>query len=78
MKRGGALVYSTCTLLPEENAGQVDEFLKRHPEFALDVQGKWVPEALRGDFVDGKLQLLPGKHPEIDGFFIAKLIRRGY
>ena len=78
VKRGGALVYSTCTLLPEENAGQVDEFLKRHPEFTLDVQGKWVPEALRGDFVDGKLQLLPGKHPEIDGFFIAKLIRRGY
>lgn len=77
VKKGGAMVYSTCTILPEENGEQVDAFLERHPEFALDLEGRWVPEELKGDFVDGKLQLLPGKYPEIDGFFIAKLIRRG-
>lgn len=78
VKRGGAMVYSTCTILPEENSAQMDAFLERHPEFQLDLEGKWVPEELKGDFVDGKLQLLPGKYPEIDGFFIAKLVRKGY
>lgn len=32
---GGRLVYSTCTFSPEENEGQVSEFLKRHPDFYL-------------------------------------------
>jgi len=33
VKKGGRLVYSTCTLLPEENEEQVEAFLKAHPEF---------------------------------------------
>ncbi len=32
---GGRLVYSTCSLEPEENSGQVRDFLRRHPRFAL-------------------------------------------
>ncbi len=30
---GGTLVYSTCTVLPEENEGVSDSFLAEHPEF---------------------------------------------
>ena len=35
LKSGGLLVYSTCTLLPEENRENVDRFLAAHPEFVL-------------------------------------------
>lgn len=35
VKEGGLLVYSTCTLLPEENGGNVARFLASHPEFSL-------------------------------------------
>ncbi len=33
VKSGGTLVYSTCTILPEENRLRIDEFLKSHSEF---------------------------------------------
>jgi len=33
VKSGGTLVYSTCTILPEENRLQIEEFLKSHSEF---------------------------------------------
>ena len=35
VKRGGRLVYSTCTLLETENGRNVADFLKAHPEFTL-------------------------------------------
>ncbi len=35
VKKGGILVYSTCTLNKKENEKQVDAFLKNHPEFSL-------------------------------------------
>jgi 16S rRNA (cytosine967-C5)-methyltransferase len=35
LKSGGLLVYSTCTVLPEENRENVDRFLAAHPEFVL-------------------------------------------
>ena len=35
VKVGGRLVYSTCTLLPHENGGNVERFLKSHSEFRL-------------------------------------------
>ena len=36
VRPGGRLVYSTCTILPEENQKQVRAFLERHPEFEPD------------------------------------------
>ncbi len=72
---GGLLVYSTCTLLPEENEEQVRAFLANHPEFTLDEDVSWMPEALRGEVKDGMLQLLPHRHKGMDGFFIARMRR---
>ncbi len=70
VKRGGTLVYSTCTLLREENENNVNAFLSTHPDFSLCA---WQV----GDICapDGMLTLFPHIH-KTDGFFIAKLIRR--
>ena len=40
---GGTLVYSTCSNEPEENLGQVEAFLARHPDFALVESRESVP-----------------------------------
>jgi len=43
VKPGGVLVYSTCSLEPEENAGVVEEFLKANGDFTLDESGEVIP-----------------------------------
>jgi 16S rRNA (cytosine967-C5)-methyltransferase len=71
---GGVLVYSTCTLLPEENEALVAAFLAQHPEFRVAARGE-LPEAVR-PFVeaDGFMRTWPHKHGS-DGFFAARLQR---
>ncbi len=69
VKKGGILVYSTCTLLPEENEEQVRAFLAANPAFSLVGfgEGAWQNE--------GMLTLTPERFGT-DGFFIAKLQKR--
>ena len=76
VKPGGTLVYSTCTVNPEENMDNVHWFLGQYPEFALDdIRERLCPE-LQGSVMEkGCIQLLPGVHKS-DGFFIARLVRR--
>ena len=70
LKKGGTLIYSTCTLFPEENEDNVQNFLSRHPDFSL------VPWSVGNIYADnGMITLLPHIH-NTDGFFIAKLIRK--
>ena len=75
VRPGGLLVYSTCTLLPEENEKQIEAFLGLHPEFAPDGDDKWLPEQLRPYYGNGCIQILPGRDG-IEGFFIARLRRK--
>ena len=70
VRQGGVLVYSTCTLLPCENEEQVQGFLKGHPDFVPE------PFAVGALQADGMLTLAPDTHGT-DGFFIAKLRRKG-
>lgn len=70
VKDGGVLVYSTCTLLPEENQDNINAFLHSHPEFSLEP---WSVSTLNAS--NGMITLLPHIHGT-DGFFIAKLIRK--
>ena len=74
VKRGGVLVYSTCSILPEENEKQVEAFLFDHPEFKLDTDASWVPDALKDRFMGGMLSLLPNRDG-VEGFFIARMRR---
>ena len=81
VKPGGCLVYVTCSVLPEENSGQVAHFIAAHPDFAVEpYAGVW-RRTLAGEppiSADGRtdsLLLTPHRH-QTDGFFIAVLRRR--
>lgn len=46
---GGRLVYSTCTFSTEEDEGQIDNFLKTHPNYKLIKMKKLLPHEIRGE-----------------------------
>ena len=71
----GAIVYSVCSIAPEEGEGVVDGFLARHTEFAID-SGVASREEFR-DVIDarGFMKTRPDLGG-LDGFFAVRLIRR--
>ena len=71
VKKGGFLVYSTCSITVEENEMVIENFLKLHPEFKLmDTKPKIGLPGLRG--LTKCQRLYPHIH-ECNGFFVAKL-----
>jgi 16S rRNA (cytosine967-C5)-methyltransferase len=76
VKKGGVLVYATCSLLPEENSEQIESFLKAHPEFTLAPLPDAIPEKFRSLYSDRGLQLFAHRDG-LEGFFIARLIKKG-
>ena len=75
VKPGGTLIYSTCTVTPEENIENVQWFTEHYP-YELESLDPYLCEELRGETTkEGYLQLLPGIH-HCDGFFIARLKRK--
>ena len=49
LKKGGRLVYSTCTFAEEEDEGQVRDYLQKHPEMRLIKQEKLYPHKVKGE-----------------------------
>ena len=72
VKKGGLLLYSTCTLVRRENEGVVEKFLKANPEFCTE---KLPLPANFPTNESGMLKLVPGQY-DTDGFFICRLRRK--
>ncbi|KAF5461205.1 hypothetical protein F2P56_021022 [Juglans regia] len=72
VKPGGVLIYSTCSIDPEENEERVAAFLLRHPEFSVDPVDRYVPSDFATE--DGFFFSNPIKH-SLDGAFAARLVR---
>jgi 16S rRNA (cytosine967-C5)-methyltransferase len=72
VKPGGLMIYSTCSLEPEENDAQVDSFLAENPGWVLEPP----PEgAVAAELLDaGRLRVLPHRHGT-DGAFAARMRR---
>ncbi len=73
LKRGGEMVYSTCTLFRDENERVIEKFLSRNKGFELVSFQKFLPDGISED-KNGIMTILPSD-AEMDGFFIAKLRR---
>lgn len=71
VRPGGVLVYSTCTILPEENEQVTDAFVASQPEFTYE--DFTLPN---GETVPGHITLWPQRHGT-DGFYLSRMRRRG-
>ncbi|WP_018660011.1 16S rRNA (cytosine(967)-C(5))-methyltransferase RsmB [Heyndrickxia acidiproducens] len=74
LKPNGILVFSTCTVDHEENAGTIETFLAHHPDF--EPCALQVPEALHSYVADYyRLQIFPQDFGG-DGFFISSIRKK--
>jgi 16S rRNA (cytosine967-C5)-methyltransferase len=82
LKPGGYLVYSTCTMTPEENDFVVESFLREHPGFQREDLAKMVPPAWRsliddrGFFRTYPEMILKPEGERLDGFFAARMRKK--
>lgn len=80
VKPGGMLVFATCSLEPQEGEAQAELFLSKHPDFATRVvEAEELPKGVEADaqgHVRTKPHMLADKGG-MDGFFIARFMRKG-
>ncbi len=74
VRKGGTLIYSTCSLECEEGEERVSRFLETHPAFSLESCATYLGEEARGLVRKGMLRTFPHRGG-MDGFFCARLAR---
>ena len=74
VKSGGRLVYATCSMLPEENERQIEQFLTSHADFKLLPVNTFGKTVLGDSYTSDYLSLTPAQH-DTDGFFAAVMER---
>lgn len=74
VKKGGVLVYSTCSMLPEENTVQISRFLAAHDEFEIAPLPDGIDARFTAHYGSLGVQLLPHRDG-VEGFFIARMRR---
>ena len=80
LKPGGALVYSVCSLEPEEGERVIEQFLAANTGFALDAPKSGELPGFVAASPEGWVRILPGlleSEGGLDGFFMARLVRKG-
>ena len=76
LKPGGRLVFSTCSLLPQEGEGRATAALERHEGLTREAVTPEELGGLKGLVTKaGDLRCHPGKAPGMDGFFAARFVK---
>ncbi|WP_338957366.1 16S rRNA (cytosine(967)-C(5))-methyltransferase RsmB [Fusobacterium vincentii] len=71
LKDGGELIYSTCTIIDEENTNNIKKFLEERKEFK--VEKLYIPENVLGDYDNLGGFCINYKEEIMDNFYIIKL-----
>ena len=74
LKDDGELVYSTCTILKEENTENIKKFLKKYPEF--ETAEIYIPENVKGTYDEAGGFTIDYNEDILDGFYIAKIRKK--
>jgi len=72
LKKNGVIIYSTCTLVSEENEKLIQSFLSRRKDFLLEPAASYLPEPAQEIIHNDYFLALPNRHGT-DGFFAARL-----
>jgi 16S rRNA (cytosine967-C5)-methyltransferase len=78
LKPGGSLVYSVCSLEPQEGESVIADFLNRNSDFVIDPPKAGELPGFVTPSPEGWVRILPGlleAEGGLDGFFMARLVR---